>query len=54
MNDDTNDAERRKKQQQAFQKIVEAGHVPPVLPQKKYELSENDRKFLRSLKISPE
>jgi hypothetical protein len=61
MDEHTLDPERRKRQQDAFRKIVEAGSVPPVMPQppsvlptKPYELNHNDRVFLRSLRISPE
>jgi hypothetical protein len=47
MNDDTNDLERRKRQADAFRKFVEAGSVPPVLPQpQKYQwvISDKDRR----------
>jgi hypothetical protein len=59
MNDDINDVERRKRQQEAFQKIVEAGQVPPVMPQPErlkypWVLTEKDATLLRSIKIDPD
>ena len=56
MSDDLTDNERRQRQREAFQKIVEAGQVPPVIPQPPreepkhaWELSENDKKLMRFL-----
>lgn len=57
MNDDVNDADRRKRQADAFRKIVEAGQVPPVIPQPKtYDelLTPGGKAFLRALKIDPD
>ena len=58
---EVSERERRQRQREAFQKIVEAGQVPPVLPQPprvepthRWELSENDKKLLRSIKIDPD
>jgi hypothetical protein len=44
MDDHTLDPERRKRQQEAFQKIVEAGQVPPVLPKYPWVITDYDRK----------
>jgi hypothetical protein len=63
MDDHTLDPERRKRQQEAFRKIVEAGQVPPVLPQQKtlipqpkypWAPTEKDRVLLTTIKISSE